>query len=207
MSPRPRLRRAAGSVRAKLAAGVVAVALLAAGCSGEDTDSIRDQARQGDDLGYVAGNGVVQQIPPEGREITIELTGTTLEGEEWTSVDVRGEVLVVNSWGDWCAPCHEEADDLQATYQSFVDAGEPVQFMGVNVRDSVETARAFHRRYDITYPSLMDDGGQTLVALQGMANLQPTTLVIDREGRIAARVTGAVDQATLTGMVEDVLAE
>lgn len=185
----------------------VAAALLIAGCSGEDTDSIRDQARQGDNLGYVAGDGVVRQIAPDDREITIELTGTTLEDEEWTSVDSRGEVLVINVWGDWCAPCHEEAEDLQEVYQHFVDAGETVPFMGVNVRDSVETARAFHRRYDITYPSLVDDGGQTLVALQGMANLQPTTLVLDTDGRIAARVTGQVDASTLTGLVEDVLAE
>lgn len=186
---------------------LAAAALVVAGCSGDESSTIRDQSRQGDNLGYISGDGTVQQVDPEDREHVVELTGTTLTDETWSSVDARGEVLVVNTWGDWCGPCHAEAEDLEAAFQHFVDAGEPVQFIGVNVRDSVVNAESFHRRYDITYPSLVDDGGQTIAALQGMASNTPTTLVLDRDGRIAARVLGQIDRATLTALVEDVLAE
>ena len=86
-------------------------------------------------------------------------------------------------------------------------AGQPVQFMGINYRDGVETARAFLRANKITYPSLEDDGGRTLLALRGKANTTPTTLVLDRRGRIAARVSGPVTVTTLSGLVNDVLGE
>ena len=79
--------------------------------------------------------------------------------------------------------------------------------MGINYRDGVETATAFLRANEITYPSLEDDGGRTLLALRGKANATPTTLVLDRRGRIAARVSGPVTAATLTGLVNDVLGE
>lgn len=194
------VRRFAGAIAA-------AALLVLAGCSSEDGATIRDQAREGDNLGYIAGEGVVEQIDPQDRSLLVELTGTTLEDEAWSSLDARGEVVVVNTWGQWCGPCHAEAEDLQNTYVAFAEADEPVQFIGVNVRDSVANAQAFHRRYDITYPSLIDDGGGTLVALHGRANSQPTTLVLDRDGYIAARVLGQVSQSTLTGIVEDVLAE
>lgn len=187
---------------------VVLSALLLAvtGCS-EDGNTIGEQARAGDQKGYIAGDGTLQQVAPADREIQIELSGTTLDGQEWSSTDHRGEVVVVNVWGSWCGPCKAEAPDLQAAYEHFEESGDPVQFIGVNDRDGVETAQAFEEALGIGYPSLADDGGRTLVALQGWANARPTTMVLDRKGRVAARVAGPVDEATLVGMVEDVLAE
>ena len=79
--------------------------------------------------------------------------------------------------------------------------------MGVNYRDGVSTAQAFLRANKITYPSLQDDGGRTLLALRGKANTTPTTLVLDRQGRIAARVSGPVSATTLSALVSDVLSE
>jgi thiol-disulfide isomerase/thioredoxin len=183
----------------------LAAVLAVAGCS-DDGNTIADQARAGDQKGYISGDGTVQQVPVEDREILIDLRGTTLQGEEWSSADHRDSVVVVNVWGSWCGPCKAEAPDLQAAYEHFTEAGEPVTFIGVNDRDGVETAKAFEESMGIGYPSLADDGGQTLVALQGWANPRPTTLVLDTEGRIAARVAGPVDDTTLIGLVEDVLA-
>lgn len=178
-------------------------ALVLAGCA--DENSIAEQAKQGTQQGYVSGDGSVQAIAPDEREVTLDIEGTTLEGQEWRSQDLRGSVVVVNVWGSWCGPCQAEAPDLQAAYEHFEGSGEPVEFIGVNHRDSVDTALAFQRAEGIGYPSLRDDG-QTLLDLEGLANARPSTLVLDTQGRLAARVLGQVDEPTLRGMVEDVLA-
>lgn len=194
--------------------GVLGAVLLVAGCS-DGGNTINAQARDGSQKGYVSGDGTVEQLAPEERTRTIELEGNILAGtdsdtgevvlEPWTSAEARGEVLVINVWGSWCPPCVEEVPDLKAAQAHFEETGDPVQFIGVNDRDSASAALAFERRHDMPYPSLVDDGGTTLLALQGMANPRPSTLVLDREGRLAARVAGQVDDATLQGLVEDVL--
>lgn len=145
--------------------------------------------------------------------MTIELEGEVITGdsgevelEPWSSSEALGEVLVINVWGSWCPPCVAEVPDLKAAHAHFEEAGDPVQFIGVNDRDSASAALAFEERHEMPYPSLADDGGKTLLQLQGMANPRPSTLILDREGRLAARVAGQVDDATLQGLVEDVLA-
>lgn len=182
---------------------LAATALTLTACS--DDNTINAQMRQGDDLGYVAGDGAVEQLAPEQRETTISLQGTTLEDERWSSADHAGEVLVVNVWGSWCGPCIAEAPDLEAVASELDEAGEPVQFIGVNVRDSVPSALAFQEAKGVSYPSLVDDGGRTLAQLQGLAVARPTTMVLDGQGRLAARVNGQVDAATLRGLIDDVL--
>ncbi|MFK5647606.1 TlpA family protein disulfide reductase [Ornithinimicrobium sp. LYQ121] len=182
---------------------LAAASLTLTACS--DDNTINAQMRQGDELGYVAGDGAVEQLVPEQRETTILLEGTTLEDEPWTSADHAGEVLVVNVWGSWCGPCIAEAPDLEAVASELVEAGEPVQFIGVNVRDSVPSALAFQEAKGVSYPSLVDDGGRTLAQLQGLAVARPTTMLLDGQGRLAARVNGQVDAATLRGLIDDVL--
>lgn len=195
------------------ATALLSLSLLIAGCS-NGGNTINDQARDGNQSGYVSGDGTVEQLSPDERTLTIELDGDLLAGtddegtvqlEPWSSTDVRGEVLVINVWGSWCGPCVEEVPDLKAAYAHFEETGDPVQFIGVNDRDSASAALAFERRHEMPYPSLADDGGQTLLDLQGMATPRPSTLILDQEGRLAARVAGQVDDATLQGLVEDVL--
>ena len=106
----------------------------------------------------------------------------------------------------WCGPCIQETPDLEEVATTFADAGEPVQFIGVNSRDSVPSALAFQQKYAVSYPSLQDDGGRTRAQLQGLAVATPTTMVLDGQGRLAARVSGPVEASTLKGLVEDVLA-
>lgn len=193
--------------RSVLAAAVAVAAVLTLGACSDGSSSINDQMRQGDQRGYVAGDGRIEQLAPEDRGTVIQLSGTTLENDPWDSQEHRGEVVVVNVWGSWCGPCDAEAPDLVDVSQAYAEAGEPVSFVGVNHRDSVQNAIAFERRHQVPYPSLIDDGGRTLAQLQGLATARPTTMVLDGQGRVAARVNGQVDAGTLRGLVDDVLAD
>jgi thiol-disulfide isomerase/thioredoxin len=194
------------SPRLTAAVTVAAMCLGVPACS-SDPNSIAAQARSGDGKGFVSGDGTIERVALGQRSVLLTLKGTTLQGTPWKVADARGKVLVLNVWGQWCGPCVVEMPHLQQVWSQVSAAGEPVQFMGINYRDGVETARAFLRVNKISYPSLEDDGGRTLLALHGKANATPTTLVLDRRGRIAARVSGPVSASTLSGLVNDVLGE
>lgn len=183
---------------------VLALALGASSCSG-GPDSIAAQAKQGSGKGYVAGDGTIEQIAVGHRTTEIAVSGTTLDGTALDTARWRGKVVVVNTWGSWCPPCNAEAPDLQRTWTSFQDSG--VEFLGVDLRDSPETGLAFQRKFALTYPSLRWDGGGVLLQMKGKATATPTTLVLDRSGRLAGRISGRADASTLRGLVEDVLAE
>ncbi|HYN28267.1 MAG TPA: TlpA disulfide reductase family protein [Dermatophilaceae bacterium] len=178
----------------------------AAGCT-EDPNSVAAQAKKGDNKGYVSGDGRVEQIAAEEREEPVDLSGRTLTGEAWSSSSARGSVVVLNVWGSWCAPCVAEAPDLQRSWAAFEKSGKPVQFMGINFREDPARGAAFAAKSGMTYPSLTDESGVLILALQGKAPTVPTTLVLDTDGRIAARVNGTVSETTLTGLVDDVLAQ
>ena len=188
---------------------VVAVGVLSMGISAcsSDANSLAAQAKSGDGKGFVSGDGTIERLARDQRPTPLNLKGTTLQGAPWKVADAADKVLVLNVWGSWCGPCVAEMPDLQQVWSQVSSTGKPVQFMGVNYRDGVETAVAFMRANKITYPSLEDDGGRTLLALRGKASATPTTLILDRRGRIAARVSGPVTAATLSGLVNDVLSE
>ena len=116
-------------------------------------------------------------------------------------------MVVVNVWGSWCAPCIAEAPALQAVHELTQD--QDVSFVGVNTKDGAAAARAHEKRFGVTYPSIDDDGGRVLLDLRGSLppSAIPSTLVLDREGRVAARILGKADRTVLNGVVDDVLAE
>lgn len=183
------------------AAGAGAALLLAA--CGTDTS---DRYTSGD-AGYVSGSGVATEIAPEDRAEPLEIVGTTYDGEEFASADVRGEILVVNVWYASCPPCRKEAPDLQAIHEDYAEQG--VTLIGVNVRDAEGPARAFEETYKITYSSMPDPDAEIMYSLRGQVapNAVPSTLVLDREGRVAARVSGAADPSVLRAMIDRVLEE
>lgn len=195
----------------KWAAAIASVVLcLTVSACSTDANSLAAQAKSGDSTGgkgFISGDGSIERLAPDKRSGALTLSGTTLQGKPWQVADARNTVLVLNVWGQWCGPCVAEMPHLQQVWSQLAAAHKPVQFMGVNYRDGVETAEAFLRANKITYPSLQDDGGRTLLALRGKANTTPTTLVLDRRGRLAARVSGPVSAATLSGLVNDVLGE
>ncbi len=200
------LRRYAVSRGAAALTSVVALVALG-GCS-SDPNSIAEQAKQGDQKGYVAGDGAIEHIPAAQRLKPITLEGDTLDGRRWSSASERGkQVVVVNTWGSWCGPCLKEIPDLKKVWADVQAADKPVQFMGINVREGPERGAALAKSMKVTYPSLTDQGGTLILAFGRQAPATtPTTLILDLEGRVAARANGAVSATTLQGLIDDVLA-
>jgi peroxiredoxin len=181
---------------------VVAVAALAlTGCS---NDPLAQQYRAGSGKNYIAGDGSVTEIAEANRTEAITFAATDLDGKPVGSQQFSGKVVVVNFWYAGCAPCRAEAEDLESVYQKVADQG--VVFLGVNVRDSNETARAFNETFGITYPSVSDLSGKVQLAFASNVppNAVPTTLVLDTQGRVAARILGRISDASiLTTLVTD----
>ncbi len=136
-----------------------------------------------------------------------ELTGQDLDGKPLSTSDYPGDILVINLWGSWCAPCRAEAPDLAQESMDTQDSG--VQFLGIDTRDNAAAGRAFSKRFEISYPSFDESATTVLLELAGVVPLSavPSTVFVDAEGEIAARVIGRVDGSTLRGIVDDLIAE
>lgn len=188
-------------VRWLVVVGIVVglVAALAA-CTPEDSGA-GDVAGQG----YVSGDGSVQTYDAGDREGPVAVTGTDFEGNDVDSADWAGDVVVVNTWYASCAPCRAEAPDLVDLASS--KAG--VQFLGINTEDDAGAAQAFQRTFEVPYPSIEDRSGTVIASLTGVVPLQavPTTVILDQEGYVAARVIGQAEGSTLEALIDEVLAE
>lgn len=173
----------------------------AAGAGGSGADSAGSQT------GFVAGDGSIIVLDPADRAQAPAIDGPTLEGGAYDTADHLGEVQVLNVWASWCAPCRAEAPDLVTVAGEYADRG--VQFVGLNTRDSQTAALAFVERFGITYPNLIDRDGRLQLAFRDTLPPQaiPSTLVLDRQGRVAARVLGIVSASSLRGVLDTVLAE
>jgi len=197
-------RRPAPRFTAALATGA-AVLLLLAGCAGgtEEDRAAPDVV----DQGYQSGDGSTTTWAPADRVGPLDITGTDYEGTAHDLAQWRGDVVLLNTWYAACPPCRAEAPDLAQVATDYADDG--LRVLGINSRDAAGTAQAFQRRLDVPYPSLDDTGGAAIAALQGVVpvNAVPTTVLLDREGRVAARVLGLVEASTLRALVDDLLAE
>lgn len=191
-------------MRSRAAALATTALLLLAGCSATGAD---EPTRGTGQQGYVGSGGALTRVDPDQRVPGPTLTGTQLGSDKTISTaDYPGKVLVLNVWGSWCAPCREEATDLQA---ASVATKADAQFVGINTRDPAPAApEAFVRAKGITYPSIFDPSGQSLLQLAGQVppSAIPSTLVLDRQGRVAIRVLGSISEQTLTDMVGEVAA-
>jgi len=197
-----RMRRA---TRAGLAGLVVAGTVLLAGCA---NDPLADQYLSGDSKNYIAGDGTVTEIEPDSRQQAVDFAGTTAEGASVSQADYAGEVVVLNFWYASCAPCRVEAPELAKLSEKY--DGKGASFLGVNVRDQAPQAISFEENYGIDYPSVIDTDGALQLAFSGdvSPNAVPTTLVIDKQGRVAARILGQVSEPSiLDTLIRDTIAE
>lgn len=182
--------------------GLGLVATLLVGCA---SDPLADQFRAGDNKNYIAGDGTVTEFALGSRPGFEAFVGTTESGQVLDSSAFEGNVIVMNWWYSACAPCRAEASDLAMLSVEFEDS---VQFVGVNVRDTAETALAFDRNFGIEYPSLIDaQSGQVSLAFTGVVSPQavPTTIVIDRDGKVASRILGRIEASILRTLIQTVV--
>ncbi|MEV8604771.1 TlpA disulfide reductase family protein [Streptomyces griseoviridis] len=185
------------------AAAAAALTLTACGSGGTSGGS--------GDTNFVTGADGVATAKKGERADAPDLSGETVDGGQLDVDDYRGKVVVINVWGSWCPPCRAEAKNFETVYQDVKDTGAGVQFVGINTRDtSTGPARAFEKEYGVSYPSLYDPTGKLMLRFKkGTLNPQaiPSTLIIDRQGRIAARTLQALSEEKLRAMLAPVLAE
>lgn len=191
---RPLARPALTSVAVAVAGG------LLAGC-GSGPSSERATG------GYVQGDYGITVVPADERDDAPALGGETLDGGEVTLDDYAGRPVVLNVWGQWCPPCRAEADELVAAER---ELGDDVAFLGINIRDLDDAARAFERSHGITWPSIIDQDSSQLLGFRETSlpppAAPPTTYVIDSEGRLAARIGQEITSATtLVDVVDEVV--
>ena len=184
---------------------LVAAVLLLAGCA-TGTDAVA----RGCSFEFVTPGGKTDIFydPPATRGVVAGLSGESLT-EPGTTVSLqryRGQVVVLNVWGSWCGPCRAEADDLVQVATATADQG--VQFIGIDVRDSRQAGADFARDFGLTYPSIFDPPGRTLLALKGIPrSVVPLTIVLDRQHRVAAVFLHAVHAQDLQPIVERISRE
>ncbi|MGJ9426833.1 TlpA family protein disulfide reductase [Nesterenkonia halotolerans] len=188
-----------------LAAVALASALALTGCS-SGNDQLAQRA-QNDGTNYVAGDGSVQEIAPAERGEPVEFESTLFDGSEVSAASWEGEVTVINFWYAACAPCRVEAPDLAELHEEFSPEG--VQFFGVNTRDTQPTAEAFERNFGIEYPSMEDRDGDVMLAMTDYVppSAVPTTLVLDKQGRVSSRILGVAEPGTLSALISTALEE
>lgn len=202
---RPRRDRPSRRAPFRAPAGLLLAGLLLAGCSGGSGNGGNGGQRGGS--GFVAGDGdsTITLIEPDRRQAPVDLSGKTLEGERLDVASLRGAPVVLNVWGSWCGPCRKEAPALEEAARRL--EADDVSFVGINTRDEdTAQALAFQRTFEVSYPSLVDSGGSLLLSLRGAVapNAIPTTLILDDQGRVAARITGPTTETTLVDLVGSV---
>lgn len=187
-----------------LAATAVAATLTLSACSGDG-----NKAGGGGNTNFVTGTGGISTVAKGERTAAPKLDGTALDGKSLDVADYKGKVVVLNVWGSWCGPCRAEAKHFAKVSEETADQG--VQFIGINTRDPQKAAAVnFEKDFGVTYPSFFDPTGKLILRFpKGTLNpvAIPSTVVIDRDGKIAARTLQALDAENLRKMIDPLIAE
>jgi thiol-disulfide isomerase/thioredoxin len=183
---------------------VVGLLVSAAVVAGASSCSSHPEQAAGGGYRFVQVAPGVDSVAPAARQAAPTLSGGQVDGQPFDLASTTGSVTVVNFWASWCGPCRAETPNLEAVAKQTAPSG--VRFVGVNVKDSRASAASFLRDKGVTYPSLYDDDG-SLAASWPIAVGLPSTVVLDRQHRIAARFTAAVSSSDLLPVVQRVAAE
>ncbi|MEU8524321.1 MULTISPECIES: TlpA family protein disulfide reductase [Streptomyces] len=192
--------------RTLLAVGVLSAALVLSAC----TSDSNGKSGGGGDTNFVTDTGGIDTVARGERQATNTIKGETLDGKQLDVADLKGKVVVLNVWGSWCPPCRAEAPHFAKVSAELKAKG--VEFVGINTRDGEKSpALAFEKDYKVTYPSLYDPEGRLI--LEGfpkgtlLPQAIPSTVVLDRDGKIAARSLKALNAEDLRSMIEPIAAE
>ncbi|MEU5213950.1 TlpA disulfide reductase family protein [Streptomyces sp. NPDC020742] len=187
---------------ALFAAGAAAASLTLSAC-GDGASGGSAQTR------FVPGKDGIATVKEADRQPAPELSGETTTGKKLDVGDYKGKVVILNVWGSWCGPCIAEADNFTKVARE--TQGKGVQFIGINTRDSEKSqATSFEEEHKVPYPSLFDPTGKLMLRFpKGSLNPQsiPSTIAVDRQGRIAARSIGPLTEDELRAMVKPLIAE
>jgi len=167
--------------------------ILLSGCSNGGASKAEES--------FIAGSGAVTKIAQSDRIAAPTISGMTLNGTQFALT--QGKVAVVNVWASWCSPCRAEEPTLSALAKKYVD----VQFVGILTRDNPVNAEAFTRTRKTPYPTLIDDSILIGFRKSLPANAIPTTVVLDKNGKVAARISGSVTVASLSQLIDEVSGE
>jgi thiol-disulfide isomerase/thioredoxin len=194
--------RLPASIRFALSAAAVAlVATAAAGCAGGD---IGASTPGSSGQSFVGSSYQSTFYSPSHRPDAPAVSGTTITGQHLSLSSYRGDTVVINFWGSWCAPCRSEAPALGQLARKL--ATDHVRFVGIDIRDQPDSARAFMQTFNVGYPSLNDPDDEIALAFHSTVPPAaiPTTLIIDSKGRIAARIFGSSSYAALQALISKV---
>jgi len=167
--------------------------LLLTGCSNGGASQAEES--------FISGDGAVTFIQKSDRISAPKISGMTLLGTNYKFDG--GKVAVVNVWASWCSPCRAEEPALSALAKKYTG----VEFIGILTRDNPVNAEAFVRKREIPYPTLIDDSILVGFRKSLPANAIPSTVVIDKTGKVAARISGAITVTSLSELIEKVSAE
>lgn len=194
--------------RAAAATAVLTAALLLSACT--SNDGVAGSYTGGSN--YTSADGATTVFAVANRGKPIRFSATTATGSTVTSAEIAGRVTVVNFWYAQCAPCIREAPRLQALYTQYQD--EKVAFLGVNINDLAPQAIGFEKAHGVTYPTTIETGHESPMRLAFSGKVSPTTtpttIVLDKEGRAAARFSGEItnDQSSVVSeLIQQLLDE
>lgn len=180
------------------------IAAALAGCSGGSASNASTATESSGDFDFAGNTPLGEVIPAAERESAPTFTGELLDGTAFESAALAGDIVVLNFWGSWCAPCRVETPEFQAVYADVADSG--VEFLGVDVKDNRQMAQAFVESVGAEYPSLFDPRGEVAMAFRGFpANVVPSTILIDRAGRVAAVYVAVVPEDDLRRAIDQLL--
>ena len=187
----------------KIAIAVAVAGLTLSACTSENADQA---VAQGGTFEFISPGGqTVIEYPVEERKPLQDFSGESLqeEGKTISLSDFKDEIVVLNSWGQWCAPCRSESDDLQRVQEELDKRGTGT-VLGINVRDyNPDISRDFVKDNGITYPSLYDPPFKTAAALGGVpTSVVPTTIVLDKQHRPAAVLLKETTDQELLGIID-----
>ena len=186
----------------RLSAALLAAVLALSGCAGGT-----EIQTGGEEDRFISGDGSATVFDEGERDSAPDVTGTTFDGDEISLSDYGGRILVLNVWASWCGPCRAEQPVLDEVHAEYGDLG--VDFLGVNIKDNETAALSYTENKGVAYPSLHDQPGEVPQAFRETVPPRaiPSTLILDPEGDIAARVIGPTTYGQLTGLLNPLVVE